>query len=168
VTWQPRGSGDGGRGACASPPARRCERPDDYVAADRSILALATRRLGPVHVLTTAIDEVERLDEAACRRLGLQTIEPDLAQLTEAAAKRGSLSTEDHPCLIVARAQRWTCVTNDVALRKACKDESLRVFWGLEVMTELVQRAELGAEDAITVAWAIHRRKFSTLAPPIR
>lgn len=98
----------------------------DYVASDPSILTLASHHLGQVYVLSTVLDEVDGFDEAECERLGLKVLEPELAQLTTAAAKRGSLSTEDHLCLVVALANGWTCVTNDSALRRLCSDEGVR------------------------------------------
>ena len=128
----------------------------DYNDSDISILTLASHHLGQIHVLSTVLDEVDGLDVAECERLGLKVIEPELIQLTEAAVKRGKLSEEDHLSLIVARAQSWTCVTNDRALRKACDDDGVPVLWGLQIMKELVRRDELGAEDAIAVAQAIH------------
>lgn len=128
----------------------------DYLAADLSVLALASRHLGDVHVLSTVLDEVEGLDESDCERLGLKVVEPELEQLTEAAEKRSSLSAQDHLCLVVARARRWTCVTNDGALRRVCTADGVAVLWGLEVMTELVRLVQLDAEDAVAVARAIH------------
>lgn len=128
----------------------------DSLAADLSVLARASQSLGDVHILSTVLDEVEGLDTADCERLGLNVVEPELAQLTEAAERRSTLSAQDHLCLVVARARGWTCVTNDGALRRACTAEDVAVLWGLEVMTELVRLVQLSAEDAIAVARAIH------------
>lgn len=128
----------------------------DYVASDLSVLTLASRCLGEVHVLITVLDEVDGLDVADCERLGLRVVEPVLAELTEAAVKRGSLSVQDHLCLIVARTNSWTCVTNDAVLRRVCDADGVPVLWGLEIMTALVRLAQLGAEDAVAVARAIH------------
>jgi len=128
----------------------------DYLAADLSVLALASRHLGEVHVLSTVLDEVDGLDESGCERLGLKVVEPELAQLVEAAEKRSSLSAQDHLCLVVARTRGWTCVTNDGALRRACTADGVAVLWGLELMAELVRLVQLGAEDAVAVARAIH------------
>ncbi len=58
-------------------------------------------------------------------------------------------------CLILARDQGWTCVTNDGRLRRACADEGVAVLWGLQLMVKLVEAGELSADDAISVAEAI-------------
>lgn len=129
----------------------------DYVKSELSILGIAARHLGDVYVLSTVLDEVDGLEEDECARLGIRIYEPELAHLVVAAQQRGALSTEDHLCLILAREQGWTCVTNDGALRKACQQEHVPVLWGLEIMLELMRIGQLSAADAITVADAIHR-----------
>jgi rRNA-processing protein FCF1 len=129
----------------------------DYVKSELSILGVAARHLGEVYVLSTVLDEVDGLDEDGCARLGIRVFEPELAHLVAAAQKRGALSTEDHLCLILARDQGWTCVTNDGALRKACQQDKVPVLWGLELMLELVGLGRLPGADAIAVANAIHR-----------
>ena len=128
----------------------------DYVKTERSILGLAARHIGEVYVLSTVLKEVEGLDEDGCRHLGLRVIEPELSQLVAAAQKRGSLSTADHLCLILARKEGWGCVTNDRPLRSACGKEGILVFWGLELMQELVRICQLDPKDAIVIANAIH------------
>ncbi len=129
----------------------------DYVSSERAVLASAARHVGTVYVSTTIIDEVADLDTTECERLGLQVVEPSLPQLATAASKRGRLSFQDHLCLILARENGWTCVTNDVALRKACAKDGVSVLWGLEVMVELVAAGHLEIPDAIAVAESIHR-----------
>ena len=129
----------------------------DYVASERAVLASAARHVGSVYVSTTILDEVASLDAAECERLGLHVVEPSLPQLATAAGKRGRLSFQDHLCLILARENGWTCVTNDVALRKACAHDGVPVLWGLEVMVELVAGGHLEIPDAIAVAESIHR-----------
>lgn len=129
----------------------------DYVKSELSILGVAARHMGEVYVLSTVLDEVDGLDQDGCARLGIRVFEPELAHLVAAAQKRGALSTEDHLCLILAREQGWTCVTNDGALRRACQQDRVPVLWGLELMLELVSIGQLPGADAITVANAIHR-----------
>lgn len=128
----------------------------DYQKSDLSILGLVDKHVGEVHILTTVIEEVDGVDATSCERLGLKALEPELDQLVLAAAIRGSLSFQDHLCLIVAKAAGFSCITNDKALRAACQAEGIEVYWGLEIMTELVRLGKLPAEEAIRVAEEIH------------
>jgi predicted nucleic acid-binding protein len=132
----------------------------DYIAADRTILALASQHLGIVHVPRTILDEeLPDLTEDECRRLGIVVVDETVDQLVEAGAgsSRGALSFEDRLCLILARDGVWTCVSNDGALRRECAAVGVEVRWGLQLMQELVAIGQLSAEGAIDVANAIHK-----------
>ncbi|MFO0696020.1 MAG: hypothetical protein U0230_20825 [Polyangiales bacterium] len=128
----------------------------DYRAADLTILSLVSRHIGPVHIVSTVLAEVDGLDESDCERLGFRVVEPTLAQVTEAAGRDGRLSFEDRTCLVVCRDQGWTCVSNDKALRRSCEASGIPVLWGLELMVELVRGGHLPAEDASDAAGRIH------------
>jgi rRNA-processing protein FCF1 len=128
----------------------------DYRKTKPSILALVSRHVGKIQIPSTILDEVEDIDLEACERLDLNVVEPELVQLLAAAEKRGSLSQQDHLCLILAREHGWICVTNDGALRTACRKEGVAVRWGLELILDLVQGGHLAANDALDVAKAIH------------
>ena len=128
----------------------------DYQKSDFSVLGLVHKHVGEVHVLTTIIEEVDGLDVVDCERLGLKAVEPELSQLTRAAAKRGQLSFRDHLCLIVASDASFVCVTNDKPLRKACTEKGVSILWGLEIMTALVRANAMRAVDAIQTAEKIH------------
>jgi rRNA-processing protein FCF1 len=128
----------------------------DYQKSDFTVLGLVRKYVGEVHVLTTIIEEVDGLDAVDFERLGLKMVEPEVSQLTQAAAKRGQLSFRDHLCLIVASDANFVCVTNDKSLRKACTKEGVRVLWGLEMMAALVRANVLLAVDAIQIAEKIH------------
>ena len=129
----------------------------DYALADPSILALVARHIGPLHVPRPILAEVEQLDDAACVRLGLTILEPELDDLTAAASRRGALSFEDHLCLLAAQRGGFTCVTNDKTLRRECEGAGVSILWGLQLMVQLVERRELSAEAALSTATAIHR-----------
>lgn len=58
--------------------------------------------------------------------------------------------------LIVAHDSGWTCVTNDRALRRACRGHRVPVWWGLQLMLALVRAGELAPDAALVVARAIH------------
>jgi hypothetical protein len=126
----------------------------DYQKSDFSVLGLVNKHVGEVHILTTIFDEVDGLDIVDCERLGLKAVEPELNQLTRAAAQRGQLSFRDHLCLIVASDAEFVCVTKP--LRKACDEEGVSILWGLEIMTALVRGRAMRAQDAIQTAEKIH------------
>ena len=127
----------------------------DYVAADETILSLATRFMGTIQVPRLILNEVDQLAETDCDRLGLRVVEASLEQLEEARQGSKGLSFNDRICLILARDSGWTCVTNDRALRKACEKISVSVLWGLELMLDLVAGGHLALESALQVARAI-------------
>lgn len=131
----------------------------DYVQTRRSVLRRA-RGLAEIFVVTPVLVEVEGLDEAGCQRLGINTIEPTLQQMREAAATHGPLSFADQLCLSVAQSGGYTCVTNDKALRGACTAVGVTVIWGLEIMAKLVRVGLLDYEEACLVA-----RQISEINP---
>ena len=129
----------------------------DYRDSDLEILALVSRHVGPVQVLSTILaEEVPGVGEGDCARLGLRVIEPELEQVLRAGASRGRLSFGDHLCLIVAADDGYACVTNDRALRSACDAEQVETIWGLELMTKLVELGILSAGEVLAVAGKIH------------
>lgn len=128
----------------------------DYASTDPSILALHVRHLGPIYVPSVILDEVVQLDVADCERLGLTVIEEPPGILLAAAERRGPLSFEDRVCLLLARENRWTCVTNEKPLHRACAQGGVTSIWGLRLMIHLVEARQLNRQVAIGVARAIH------------
>jgi predicted nucleic acid-binding protein len=128
----------------------------DYCGADRNVLTLASRHVGPIHVPSVLLDEVDGLDESECERLGLRVVEPEGALLVAAGRRRPGLSYYDHVCLLAAKAAGWTCVTNDGRLRRECTADKVPVLWGLELMVPLVAGRHLTVSAAMVVAGAIH------------
>jgi predicted nucleic acid-binding protein len=129
----------------------------DYLKADESVLALMVRHVGPVYVPRDVLDEVQQLDQATCARLGLHIADGSLEQLIEAGQGGGGLSFTDRVCLVLARDNGWVCVTNDRRLRRACEQESVESWWGLELLLEVVDAGGLKADTAIEVAETIGR-----------
>ena len=127
----------------------------DYLAADANVLGLVSHQVGPVHIPRQILREVPRLGVEDCERLGLRIVDESVEQLLEAGRQHGRLSFYDHLCLILARENGWTCVTNDRALRRACAEHSVPVLWGLELMIQLVAGRQMTAEMAVKVASAI-------------
>ena len=110
----------------------------DYARSDREILRLASEHLGPLSVVSTVLHgEVRQLDDRACARLAISVIEPTFDQLAEAIARPRSLSFHDWTCLVVARDDRHTLVTNDKVLRRACAREPVPTKWGLDLLLDL-------------------------------
>lgn len=128
----------------------------DYAEADASVLATVSRHVAPIAVVRPVFEEVEQLDEALAARLELMIVDVELDVAAEAARTRGPLSFQDRLCLLVAQRERWTCVTNDTALRKACFANAVSVLWGLEMMVQAVEADAMTAKDALEVARAIH------------
>jgi predicted nucleic acid-binding protein len=127
----------------------------DYCAADKSVLTLASRHVGAIHVPSVLLEEVGDLDESECERIGIFVVEPEPNLLVAAGKRRPGLSYYDHVCLLAAKAAGWTCVTNDGRLRRECKVEKLPVLWGLELMVSLVEGHHLPPDAARAVAKAI-------------
>lgn len=129
----------------------------DFAATDREVLELVVRHVGPVHVPRDVFDEVDQLDEATCAALGLVIVEGTLDQLAEAGAARGRLSFPDRVCMILARDNGWTCVTNDGRLRRECEAVGIQVRWGLQLLLALVESGAMTANRAVSVAEAVGR-----------
>jgi rRNA-processing protein FCF1 len=128
----------------------------DYAKTTPGILALVAKHVGPVYVAADVLEEVEQLNEAQCQAIGLKVVDGNLAQLTEASQRGGPLSFEDKLCLVLARDNGWSCLSNDGPLREACKAQGVPVIWGLEIMLALVEVKQLTATSAIQTAQAIH------------
>lgn len=134
----------------------------DFCDADASVLTIIARALGPICVASPVLAEVDTLDESSATSLGLQVVEPTLAMFAEAANRRGGLSPQDHLCLLMAKAEGWTCVSNDKALRRACGEEQIEVLWGLQMMGLAVEAGELPGDAAEDVA-----RRIAVVNPTI-
>lgn len=128
----------------------------DYARSDPSILAIHVRHLGSIYVPSVILDEVDQLDAMDCERLGLTVIEEAPEILLAAAEKRGPLSFEDRVCLLLARENQWTCVTNEKPLHRACEQDRVTSIWGLRLMINLVQEQQLTRQNAMETAQAIH------------
>lgn len=129
----------------------------DYLAADATILRQVSRHIGPLYVPRQVLREVPRLGPEDHDRLALRNVEETVEQLLEAGQQQGRLSFHDRLCLILARDNGWTCVTNDKALRRACEALSVPVLWGLELMIQLVAGGHLAAEAALETAAVIRK-----------
>lgn len=120
----------------------------DLSKTDRTVLNLISKHIGQVYVPITIFEEVKQIDETECLGLGIILHEPELDHLFAAAVARGKLSFQDHLCLILAKENRWICVTNDMALRNECAKEDVRCIWGIELICLLVEAGGLPPDHA--------------------
>ncbi len=94
----------------------------DYAQSDKKILALISTHLAPVCIPMPVLDdEVNGLTRDDVRQLGIEVIEPTLAQAIDAEKNIGATSLNDNLCMMLARDNNWAVLTNDNALRKICK-----------------------------------------------
>ncbi len=86
----------------------------DFINADRAILQLVVKYVGPLHVASPVVDEVNQIDdENELVELGLIIIEPEIEDAFAAATQPGPTSFQDRLCLLAAKRHGFTCVTND-------------------------------------------------------
>jgi hypothetical protein len=74
-----------------------------------------------------------------------------------AAEKIGSLSFHDNLCLILAKENSWTCVTNDKPLRQKCELEGVSLIWGIELICILVESGGLPVEHVKDIILKIQK-----------
>ena len=130
----------------------------DYVDADPSVIGTVTAHVAPTAVVRPVFDEVDQLDEPQAAELGLSILDVDLELAAKAAEAPSSLSFQDRLCLLIAKEEGWTCVTNDGALRRACIAENVSVLWGLEIMAEAVAAGAMTPDEAVFVAETMQRQ----------
>lgn len=140
----------------------------DFFKADPGILLLIARHIGPLYIVSPIVDEVKEIqNEEELADLGLIVIEPELEDAYLAAGIPGALSFQDWLCLFTARRHGFTCVTNDINLRKQCGKEKIPLLWGLQLLIELHESAGIPAKRAIELAWKIHRSNPKHITPKI-
>lgn len=138
----------------------------DFCDSDRTVIPLISKHIGRVHVpLPILVEEIEQFNDIDWTELGIVGIEPSLEIATRAAQRRAGLSFHDHLCLLLARDNGWTCVTNDGRLRRECAAEGIATLWGLEVVALLVEDAVLAVSAAEGIGRAIQvaNPKFITM-----
>jgi len=124
----------------------------DYLDVDPSILTSFAQSVGPSFVVVTLLDEIDQLDEPDCHRLGLSLYEPTWEQLAESREAPDGLSEYDYLVFIVARDNRWTCVTADQPLWELCDQQGVDYIRGLRPLIELVRGGHIEADVAVRVA----------------
>jgi hypothetical protein len=133
----------------------------DFAKADSSLITITAHHLGEVYVAAPVFEEVHDLDPAMADSLGIKVFEPTLEMVVSAASNRGRLSFQDRLCLIIAKENGWTCISNDKRLRADCMGEGVSVMWGFEVLALLVERRALepmAARDLAKTIAAANKR----------
>lgn len=120
----------------------------DLFKCDQTIIKLVCKHVGQIYVASPVLDEIKEIDDTNCTELGMILVEPTLEQVMLASEKHGPLSFQDKLCLILARDQGWTCVTNDIPLRKKCQSEGVPLIWGIELICILVESGGLPDNQA--------------------
>ena len=117
----------------------------DFIKAERAVLELVVKHIGPLHVTSPVLDEVNEIDdENELVALGLIIIEPEIEDAYAAG-------------LLTAKRHGLTCVTNDKNLRKLCKQEGVSLLWGLELVAELHKVGGITGKEAEAFAQTIRR-----------
>lgn len=124
----------------------------DYRDSDVEVLRMFSTQIGLLHIGRATLQKVDRLSEAAARRLKLEIETPDLDLAQRASLARGRLSYDDRETLLLAAQHDWICITNDNALRADCKDEDIGLLRGLEPMKLLVENNSLSVRMALRIA----------------
>lgn len=127
----------------------------DYCDSDLQMISLFSQKLGSVYIARSTFDKVEQLNATIAKRNHLLIQMPDLDTIAAAAAERSSLAPDDKETLLLAKRNKWICITNDKPLRRECEAEGVTCLWGLESMKMLVQEGEISPSKAISVAKTI-------------
>jgi len=130
----------------------------DYIDSNKNIISVATKTLYEIYVPLTIIkEEIRQLSEDEAKNIGIKLFEPTFNQLIEAIKERRGFSFQDRLCLIIAKENNWTCITNDKNLRNKCSGEGVEIMWGLQLMLELYAEKYICKEEAIDTVWKIHK-----------
>ncbi len=128
----------------------------DYVETEIEILRLVAGLFAKLIVPRPVLEQVPRLSIRTCRSVGIQIVDAETEILLDAAKRSPALGFEDSLCLVLCEQNQWTCVTNDAALARSCRQANVSVRRGLNLMVELVVHRRLPATRALAVARAIH------------
>ena len=133
----------------------------DYALSAPQVLRQVSDHIQQLYVALPVFTEVDQLSIKDAQKLGLEIVEPTLSQIEEAAVIRReklTLSGQDVICFVMAKENRWFCLTNDKALRSYCRSSQVSCLWGLEVMIQLVSYKKLTSEQACTIAHEIQSK----------
>jgi rRNA-processing protein FCF1 len=125
----------------------------DYVLADEDIIRELSNYWKEVLVPDCVINEVDGLTLDRAAELGLVIVETPFSELKEDPV----LSYQDLSCFYYTKKHSAVCLTNDKALRRACKSNGLDTIWGLEMLLLLVSNSQIKKARAKGIAEKIHK-----------
>jgi len=131
----------------------------DYAMSYLSMLRLTNRNIGQVHVLAETLATVRQLSVRDCRQYGIQVVQTGTDVLLEARTLSGPLSFEDWLCFITCRNMSWTCLTNDRALIRTCRQHDVLIAFRRAIRNGDTQvpghiQSSATVDDRYEVAWA--------------
>lgn len=135
----------------------------DFLEMDDDIYWLITEHIGLLRVPEPVLHEVDGLNAQQCEKRKIEIVQASIEQMQFAAQRVGRLSAQDNLCLKLCVDHQWTCVTNDKALRRACKAQGVPVHWGLELLVILVKHGVLEPGRANAVGTYIHTKNHHFL-----
>ena len=140
----------------------------DFVKSDQTVFRLFSRHVGLLYVISPVVNEVGDVDGAQeLEKLGLIILEPELDDVSAAANSLGSISFQDTLCLLTAKRKGFTCVTNDIRLRKECEKLSVPIRWGLQLLLDLHKKGGITPEEALEIAQKIHEKNPKHISPKV-
>ncbi len=90
----------------------------DYMNGEPDLFRLISSHIGPIYVVTAILEEVDCITSIAdLEELGLIPLEVEVEDVFLAAEMIGPTSFQDNLCLLTAKRQNLTCITNDKNLR---------------------------------------------------
>jgi rRNA-processing protein FCF1 len=128
----------------------------DFLDSNPSVLRLISDHLGRLAAVYEVVCEVDGLDSATCGELGVEVVDANLCQGAIADDRPSGLSRADHLCLLVAKENGWTCLTNDRRLRRECARHGVPVMWTLEALVKLVRKGAVSPPEALSTGTGIH------------
>lgn len=140
----------------------------DFIKADTTVLALIHKYVGTIHVIEPVLKEVLDIEDVnELTESGIIIIEPEIEDAFTATKGSGSASFQDQLCLLTAKRNGFTCVTNDVCLRKLCESHGVPILWGLELLKELHKLKGISTQDVLNIANLIHENNPKHITPQI-
>lgn len=109
----------------------------DLFKCDEDLIPLISNGVGKIQMASSVLEQIKFINESDCNSLGIHLIEPNAMQLFSAMTRRGTLSFFDHLCLILAKENGWTCVTNSNPLRRECEIESVPFIWRNDIIRHI-------------------------------
>lgn len=120
----------------------------DIAEADSLIIQLVTSHLGDLRIPAPALIKIKDAKASELLRLGVSVHECTTENLLEAGPNKLSLSFEERLCLITARDEKWTLITHDLVLNRACDGDDLAAVCALDLLVQLLKGSHITPEAA--------------------